>query len=117
MIRRKQDINVRISKNARGGPGEVYFHDFMVKEDAPGHGRLFSKVVIPPGAGIGYHEHTDEFEAFYIISGEAVINDNGEEKKLLPGDLHICRNGDGHGVTNKAEQDLVMIALILNDLA
>ena len=117
MIRRKDEVNVRISENARGGPGKVYFHDFMVKDDAPGHGRLFCKLVVPSGSGIGYHEHAGEFEAFYVISGEATVNDNGEVVTLLPGDLHICKSGNGHSVENKAEDELVMIALILNDLA
>ncbi len=117
MIRRKEEVNIRETLNARGGPGHVFFHDFMLKEDAPGHGRLFSKVVIPAGSGIGVHQHTDEFEAFYIISGEATINDNGTEEVLKEGDFHICKNGDSHGVTNNGSEDLVMIALILNDLS
>ena len=80
------------------------------------HGRLFSKLVIPAGASIGYHEHSSEFETFYVISGEATVDDNGTQVVLKPGDMHTCKDGDGHGVRNNGTEDLVMIALILNTL-
>ena len=75
---------------------------------------MFSKVVIPQGASIGYHEHSKEFETFYVLSGEAVINDNGTEVVLKAGDMHICADGNSHSVKNNKEEDLVMIVFILN---
>ncbi len=116
MIRRSDEIGERRVKNARGGDGEVIFHDWLLADDAKGHGRLFSKLVIPSGASIGYHEHSSEFETFYIISGEATVDDNGTEVVLKPGDMHTCKDGDGHGVRNNGTEDLVLIALILNTL-
>lgn len=77
MIRRKEDIRVRPVQNAQGGEGEVTFYDWLLPEEAPGHGRVFSKLVIPSGASIGYHDHHGEFEAFLVLEGEATVNDNG----------------------------------------
>ena len=77
---------------------------------------MFSKLVIPPGCSIGYHEHEGEFEAFYVLSGEATVNDNGEEVLLREGDMHLCKNGCGHGTMNKSDEDLVLLALIMNEL-
>ena len=116
MIRRSEEIGERRVMNARGGDGEVVFHDWLLADDARGHGRLFSKIVIPEGASIGYHEHKSEFETFYVISGEATINDNGTEVVLREGDMHTCTDGSGHGVRNNGTGDLVLIALILNTL-
>ncbi len=116
MFRRKEDIRVRQVKNAQGGEGEVTFTDWLLPEDVPGHGRVFSKLVIPPGASIGYHEHSGEFEAYYVISGEATVNDNGEEIVLREGDMHMCRDGAGHETKNKGDRDLVLWALIMNTL-
>ena len=117
MIRRSEEITVRDSVNARGGNGTVHFYDFMKSEDAPGHGRLFSKIVLPPGASIGEHEHEGEFETFYVIEGNPTVTDNGEEVTLNPGDMHLCRNGSSHAVANHTDTDVTMIALILEDLA
>ena len=52
MIRKSEEIGVRDSENARGGNGTVHFYDWMKPEDAEGHGMLFSKLVVPPGASI-----------------------------------------------------------------
>ncbi|MCR5654860.1 MAG: cupin domain-containing protein [Lachnospiraceae bacterium] len=117
MIRRKDEIRIRPVMNAQGGEGEVVFYDWLLPEEAPGHGRVFSKLVIPPGASIGYHSHEGEFEAFYVLSGEATVNDNGNEVVLKEGDMHICKDGNGHGTKNKTDKDLVMMALIMNSLA
>ena len=113
MVRRKDEIRVRPVKNAQGGEGEVIFYDWLLPEEAAGHGRVFSKLVIPSGCSIGYHSHDGEFEAFYVLSGEAVVDDNGKEVTLHEGDMHMCVNGEGHGTRNESEQDLVLMALIM----
>ncbi len=116
MVRRKEDIRGRNVENAQGGDGTVTFYDWLLPEEAPGHGRVFSKLVIPPGASIGYHEHSNEFEAYIVISGEAVVDDNGTEVILHEGDMHLCKEGDGHETRNESDRDLVLMALIMNSL-
>ena len=113
MITRKDTHTVKHNEHMRGGDGTVCVTQFMTAEEAEGHGRLFAKIEIPVGGSIGYHEHNGEFEAFYIMDGEGVINDNGEEIAVLPGDFHKCPSGSGHGVRNTGDKTLVMIALIL----
>ena len=117
MVRRKEEIRVRNVKNAQGGEGEVFFYDWLLPEEAAGHGRVFSKLVIPPASSIGYHTHEGEFEAFLVLEGEAAVDDNGHEVILHPGDMNLCRNGDGHGTKNNSDKDLVLLALIMKDLS
>jgi quercetin dioxygenase-like cupin family protein len=116
MIRRQNDIRVRNVENAQGGDGTVTFYDWLLPEEAAGHGRTFSRLVIPPGASIGYHEHSGEFEAYIVISGEATVDDNGTEVILHEGDVNICKDGQGHGTKNNSDEDLVLMALIMNTL-
>ncbi|MBR1845706.1 MAG: hypothetical protein IJ792_03810, partial [Oscillospiraceae bacterium] len=61
MVRRKEDVRVREVSHAQNGKGQVFFHDWLLPEEARGHGRVFSKVVIPAGSSIGYHHHIGEF--------------------------------------------------------
>lgn len=117
MIRKKEEIRVREVEHAQGGSGKVTFYDWLLPEEAPGHGRLFSKLVIPSGSSIGYHEHYGEWEAFYVLEGQATVDDNGEKVVLSAGDMHMCVNGDGHETRNEGEADLVLLALIMNDLS
>lgn len=116
MIRRKEDIKERRVNNAQGGENEVVFYDWLLPEEAKGHGRVFSKLVIPPGASIGYHEHKGEFGVLYILSGEATINDNGNEVILRAGDMNLCRDGCSHSTKNNGTEDLVLIAMSMNTL-
>ncbi len=117
MIRKSEDIRVRKVKNAQGGDGEVTFYDWLLPEEAAGHGRVFSKLVIPPGSSIGYHTHDGEFEAYLVLEGEATVNDNGKECVLHAGDMHMCVNGSGHETINNSDKELVLMALIMNDLS
>ena len=116
MVRKKEAMRVRPVEHAQGGRGTVTFYDWLLPEEAPGHGRVFSRLVIPPGASIGYHEHQGEFEAYVVLSGEATVNDNGKEVVLGPGDMNLCPDGAGHGTENRSDRDLVLMALILNSL-
>ena len=117
MIRRKNDIRTRTVEHAQGGLGSVTFHDWLLPEEAPGHGRVISKLVIPAGCSIGVHSHQGEFEAFYVLSGTVVVNDNGQEIELQAGDMHLCADGDSHGTENRGSEDAVLLALILNSLS
>ena len=114
MIRRSEDITPRVVKNAQGGNDEVTFYDWFQGAEAASHGRMFSKLVIPPGASIGYHDHAGEFEAYYVMSGEATVDDNGEEVLLRSGDMHLCQDGCGHSTTNNGTDNLVLMVMIMN---
>ena len=116
MIRKKEEVRVRNVANAQKGKGSVAFHDWLLPEEAKGHGRVFSKVVIGPGCSIGYHQHQKEFEAYYVLEGTALVRDGEEEVILHPGDMNLCPDGCWHGVENVGDTDLVLIALIMNQL-
>jgi quercetin dioxygenase-like cupin family protein len=115
MIRKKSEIIAAVHKELRGGVGEVAMHVFMTEEEAVGAGRLFARLVIEkPGDSIGQHVHSGELEAYYILEGKALVNDNGKEEILESGDAHICVDGDFHSVTNVGEGVLEFIAIILH---
>ena len=97
MVRRKENVRVREVTHAQNGKGQVFFHDWLLPEEAAHHGRVFSKVVIPAGSSIGYHQHMDVTE-------------------LNPGDMNLCPDGSFHGIENAGDTDLVLIALIMNQL-
>ena len=103
----------RADVNLAGGKGEVHIKHLTDKEGLYGHGRLFAHVTIDPGNSIGFHTHNHETEFYYIIKGEGVFNDNGEEKIVRAGDICATGYGEVHGIENKGSEDLEMIALIV----
>jgi len=115
MIKRKSEIVPHVHKELRGGVGEVAMHAFMSEEEANGAGRLFARIVIEtPGDSIGQHVHEGELETYYILEGKALVDDNGEEVVLEPGDAHICVDGNYHSITNVGEGAMEFIAIILH---
>ena len=68
------------------GPGFIKQDLFATKEEMFNHVRLFSKMTLEPNCGIGVHEHTNETEIYYVISGKAQYYDDDKtyiiEKKL-----------------------------------
>ena len=112
---RKETYEVR-TKMGGTGIGEAYVYDIVKKEDLLGHGRMYAKVVLPPGSTIGWHQHVHETEPYYILSGEGDFTDNdGTVTKVHQGDICTIKVGDYHSIANNGTEDLVFIALIYND--
>ncbi|MDD4080788.1 MAG: cupin domain-containing protein [Eubacteriales bacterium] len=114
MIRRKAERLVNVSENRYGGSGQVMMTAILNgHEELGGKGRLFSHITLKPGCGIGEHNHEGEWEAFYVLSGQGQLTDNGEIYTLQAGDVHLCPSGHSHGVHNAGSETLEMVALIL----
>lgn len=113
MVRKKSEQIVEF-KNIRGGIGEVEMHKILNgAEEMVGKGRMFNRMIIPPGHSIGLHTHEGDNEIFYVLSGSGIYHDNGKTVVLNPGDTAICHDGENHALENTGDEPLHMIALIL----
>lgn len=115
MIKKADQLKVDVHQEFLGGKGTLTNVHFLDKENSAGTGRLFVKSILTPGSSIGYHTHTGDCETYYILTGKALVNDNGEEFVLEAGDSIHTPNGSGHSIENIGETDLEYIALILFD--
>ncbi len=113
MIRKPDEYTVKQNEHMRGGDGVVEVASFATPDEMNGKGRLFAKITIKPGCSIGWHVHEGESEIFYIIEGTAEYNDNGETRTVTAGDSTICPAGSGHGIANKSDKTVSLIALIV----
>ncbi|HCK88898.1 MAG TPA: cupin domain-containing protein [Erysipelotrichaceae bacterium] len=114
MIRRKDECSVEYNEHLRGGDGTVKLTQFIASpDDLCGKGRSFARVVLNPGCSIGYHGHETDSELYYILKGTAEYNDNGTLKTVTEGDVTICPPGEGHGIANKSEDVVELIAVIV----
>ncbi|AHF06078.1 cupin domain-containing protein [Desulfitobacterium metallireducens] len=117
MIKCFKDLRQDNVSEFRGGKGEIQITHFLEVEsnEFNSKGRLFAKNVLKPGTSIGLHEHVGDTETYVILSGEGLVNDNGDPKSVKPGDVIITRNGEKHSIQNTGTSDLEFIALILFD--
>ena len=110
---RKDKERVTLSAMRFGGPGETWMAQLLNPDEFADKGRLFNHNILKPGCGLGKHSHDGEFEVYYILKGEGLYNDNGNEVTVRAGDVTVCPSGEEHGILNTGREDLEFIALIL----
>jgi len=114
MIRRENECAVEYREHMRDGDGTIILTKFIAgPEELCSKGRLFSKITLNPGCSIGWHIHETDSELFYILKGTAEYNDNGEIRTVSAGDVTICPPGEGHGIANRTDEIVELVAVIV----
>lgn len=114
MIRKADECKVEYREHMRDGDGTVMLTSFIEgPAELNDKGRLFSKITLEPGCSIGYHVHENDAELFYFIKGTGEYSDNGEIRTVTAGDVAICPTGTGHGIANKGDETLELVAVIV----
>jgi mannose-6-phosphate isomerase-like protein (cupin superfamily) len=113
MLRKKEEMSVELREKMRGGVGEIRIKNLFQQGDLKGKTRLFAEITIPVGGSIGFHQHDQEEEIFYFISGQGRVKDQDEWKEVRVGDALVTGGGRGHAVENTGEVPLVIMAVIL----
>ena len=114
MIRRAEECAIEYREHMRDGDGTVELTSLISSPaELNDKGRLFSKITLKPGCSIGYHIHDKDAELFYILKGTAEYNDNGVIRTVNPGDVTICPTGEGHGIANKTDDVVELVAVIV----
>jgi len=113
MLKRSEEMTREIREHMRGGNGSVEILHVFSQNEMKGKCRLFARITLKPGCSIGTHNHEREEEIFYILSGNATVNDNGNIRTVHPGDAVITGNGAYHSIENTGNEDVVLMAVIL----
>ena len=113
MVKKRSDMTTEVRERMREGRGTVELLHVFRQEELRGKTRLFARLRIPRGSAIGFHRHDGEEEIFYILSGEGVVNDNGETKRVAAGDAVLTGGGAGHAIENQSDEPLELMAVIL----
>ncbi|NLY88300.1 MAG: cupin domain-containing protein [Firmicutes bacterium] len=113
MIREADRMRVEIHRQVQGGKGEVRIQHIFEKGELKGDSRLLGVITLEPGCSIGLHEHKDEEEIFYIISGYGRVVDAGHTWAVGPGDAVLTGDGEGHAIENCGAEPLKFLTIIL----
>lgn len=108
-------MEVERIENMAGGKGHTIIKRILNEEQLDGKCGLYAEVILEPGCSLGYHEHHNESETYYIISGSGIYSENGKLKVVKAGDVTFCPDGQGHALTNTEKENLVFMALIILD--
>ncbi len=113
MIKRNAEMQKEVREHMREGTGSVEILHVFKKEELGGRTRLFARLRVTPGSSIGYHEHHDEEEIFFILAGRGAVNDNGTPREVGPGDAVLTASGTGHAIAAVGPEPLELMAVIL----
>lgn len=71
---------------------------------------VYVKVAKIKGEDIPWHNHRDEDEAFFIIEGELLFEEEGKESfTMSKGDFYVVKKGINHRVSSKEECRIMLI--------
>ena len=115
MVRKERVV---IVEGLRGGNGPVEIHHFLEGEELMGHATMYARVILKPHSSIGWHQHVGNTESYAIIKGEGTFVDNdGSKTTVRPGDVCLIEVGQWHAMENNTDEDLELIALVINEAA
>ena len=113
MIRRGSEMRSEARDKMRGGVGTVTIRHFFDKKEFGAKARLCARLILPPGAGIGRHEHEGEDEVFIITRGSGLLDDGKAETRVSAGDAILTGRGETHAIRNDGNEPLEIIAVIM----
>jgi mannose-6-phosphate isomerase-like protein (cupin superfamily) len=113
MIKQKSGQTIEKREKMRGGMGAVTVRHYLKPEEIKARTRLCAELVLPPGASIGLHDHTDEDEIYLIQKGQGLMLDDGKEFPVETGDAILTGQGASHSIKNTGADDLVVTAVII----
>ena len=102
-------------ENVYGGKGTAVLEVLLNSEQLNDKCNLFAKVTLEIGCSVGHHQHIGDSEAYYILSGEGIYDDNGVMVKAVAGDLFFCNDKGWHGIENVADKPLTFMALVIKE--
>lgn len=110
----KQAQETVLHEGLYGGEGKVWVTRNVTVGDQLSGLKMFAKVAVDSGASIGYHDHPNDAEGYYIVSGKGVFLDHGHvERNVQAGDFCFITKGQGHGIQNTGGTILELIAVVI----
>jgi mannose-6-phosphate isomerase-like protein (cupin superfamily) len=110
MITRNEDLHIE----QRTAPRLGTFTKLLEESQMHGKAKVFARVALRPDSMAPLHKHEGSFEAFYILAGRGLVDDNGTVAEVKVGDVVFTNDGESHSIKNIGETDLEYIALVVN---
>lgn len=71
---------------------------------------VYVKVAKIKGEDIPWHNHANEDEAFFVVDGELLFEEEGKEAFIMKtGDFYVVKKGVNHRVSSEKECQIMLI--------
>lgn len=110
-----EELTILNKQDVAGGRGTLY-GEFAYTRDMASDDWAIKEIgfmTLKHGDFIGLHSHSDNEDAYLILSGKGVFTDGeGNSWVVKAGDMTIARPGQSHGLANLYDEDLVFLDII-----
>lgn len=115
MIKKSEAMIREIKERMRGGDGQAELVQIFTPGEFSGKARLIARLTLYEGCSIGLHQHLNEEEIFYFISGAGLLQDSADDpgQPVTAGDASLTVAGGFHSIRNAGREPLVLLAIIL----
>ncbi len=111
-IQKRKTTNRTSIESCHGGSGELDFSEVLDFRDEPKRKLNFIHYdILKPGVSVGVHEHHNDEEYYYVLSGQGLMIVDGKEVGVEEGDIVGVFPGGFHGITNDSDTDLRLIVV------
>jgi len=115
LLKKREKMGREPLPQCHGGKGVLDWTLVLGDEETKGKRLNFiHDDVLPPGASVGPHEHMDDEEYYYIISGKGMMVLDGEKFEVKAGDITAVFSGLSHGLENNGTEDLRVIVISIS---
>lgn len=117
MIHLHNEMETAVKHQVRGGVGDPSFRYLFTAEDLGNRADLLAAITLQPGESIGVHPHVGNGEVYLLLSGAAMVEEDGTETEPHAGDAEFCADGHSHAIRNHTGAPMTFLALIVKDLS
>lgn len=114
MIKNKENIAVTTENNSEEKV-KMYLHNLSDFDGVGEKLKMYAHAKLLPGEEVEFHVHDGESEIYYVLSGNALYDDNGTKVKIGAGDVTFTPSGSGHGIANIGKETLEFMALVVKN--
>ena len=94
-----------------GGQGYAVARRLFTRTDFKSSLFFFSESSLQPGSSYGDHPHTADEEVYYIVEGRGLMQVDGEEQEVGPGDAVLTPPGSHHSLRNTGQGVLKVLVI------
>ncbi len=110
LLRGPRTTPLHENHGVHGGEGFAVARRLFTRDDFKSSLFFFNESMLQPGSSYGDHSHSGE-EVYYIVEGQGVMQVDGEEKEVGPGDAVLTQPGSHHSLHNIGDGVLKVLVI------
>jgi uncharacterized RmlC-like cupin family protein len=108
---RVADVDPIARSGEHGGRGPIEFRRLLTEADFAAPVDFVDLTHVAPGSTIGAHRHDESEEIYVVLAGTPLVEVDGVQQRLRPGDVAVVHAGGRHALANDTD-GVVTIAVV-----